>query len=112
MNTLTLTLAYLILCLVAIFLVWPWLTGLRKPLVQHIVELNSARYDPESQMLTLCYSDGSMEQFYGSSTVWYEWPLMKRASPYRDGELRDLWKYCTTHGNPYPIAHERKNPKV
>lgn len=69
--------------------------------------LCEASYDKEKEVMTFIFSDGSEEQYNGSSTVWRRMPLMRRCNTLKEGELCDIWNYINFYGNPYPKAHKK-----
>lgn len=46
--------------------------------------------------------------YKGSSTVWYQYPMMYRMDSCMERKLSDIHAYIEEHGNPYPTAHETK----
>lgn len=44
-------------------------------------------------LITVTYSDESVKQFIGSSTVWYEYPKIKRCDTYMESWLSDIETY-------------------
>lgn len=66
-----------------------------KKLLGYKVKTFESQYDKDKQILTLDFSDGSKEQYFGSCTVWYEMPSMKRCSTPKESYLLELWKKGT-----------------
>lgn len=59
----------------------------------------------EGDLITFTYSNGEIKQYKGRCTVWYEYPLMQRASTSTEAFLCDVEAYIDEHGNPYPLSH-------
>jgi len=70
-------------------------------------ELDEANYDFKSEVLTMTFKDGTIEEYKGSSTVWRKMPLMTRCSTLKEYDLCDIYKYINHYGNPYPKAHKK-----
>lgn len=58
-------------------------------------------------VMTITWSDGSVQEYYGPSTVWYEYPMMRRAGTSTEYWLSGIYEYIRVHGNPYPTAHKK-----
>lgn len=69
------------------------------------VKIKEATYDKPNEVLLITFSDGSTEEYKGSSTVWHKMPLMERQNTYRESYLCDIYTYIKHYGNPYPTAH-------
>lgn len=67
--------------------------------------IHTANYDKKTEILTILRSNGELNQYHGSSTVWYSYPLMKRIGSPGERNLCNIYTYIKEHGNPYPIAH-------
>lgn len=63
-----------------------------KKLLGFKVKTFESKYDKEKEILTLDFSDGSKEQYFGSCTVWYKLPSIKRCSTSEESYLSELWK--------------------
>lgn len=69
----------------------------------------TAKYDKQTQIMTVYNVDGTNEQYNGSGTVWHRMPYMERCSTAKEYLLCDIWHYIKHYGNPYPTAHENKD---
>lgn len=80
-------------------------------LAPHSPGLISAILKPKANydsLITINYSDGTKQEYYGVGTVWYHYPMMKRCSTMTESWLSDIREYIEIHGNPYPTAHLNK----
>lgn len=59
----------------------------------------------EGDEMSIKYSNGEIEKYIGSCTVWHKLPMMRRCSIEEESMLCDIWNYIKQHGNPYPEAH-------
>jgi hypothetical protein len=64
-----------------------------------------------NEIMTVYWSDGEVTEYKGSSTVWHRLPYMKKVSTHREFELSEVFHYIKEHGNPYPVAHLKKDKK-
>ena len=76
------------------------------PIVRPINKVIKATY--YGSVMTIEYSDGTVDKYSGSCTVWRKIPMMKRCSTPTEARLCDIWGYIQKHGSPYPTAHESK----
>lgn len=51
------------------------------------------------------YSNGKVEKYSGSCTVWHRHPYMERPGTSMEHRLSQLLKYCNKWNGPYPTAH-------
>jgi hypothetical protein len=70
-----------------------------------------ATYIEKEKKLTLYYQDGKVENFQGSGTVWYTYPMIQRCNSSTERYLCDIWTYIKRWGNDYPTAHLNQTNK-
>ena len=58
-------------------------------------------------VITITYSNNTVEKFQGKGTVWYRIPMFTRCGTFKEGKLCEISKYIERYGNPYPIAHKK-----
>jgi len=58
-----------------------------------------ADYNEETEVMTIKWSDGRIEKFVGSCTVWNKLPYMERSN--NEGLLYRMYKYNQFHKKPY-----------
>ena len=69
--------------------------------------ITKAVYDKETKVMTITHSDGNVNQYKGSCTVWYKLPYMKRCGTSTEYRLCEIIEYINHHGNPFPTAHDK-----
>ena len=80
------------------------------PFSRRRVSMVRHEYDSANKILTVTYSNGVIEQFHGSSTVWHKLPFLDRCSTFTESTLSDYYAYWDYWRGPYPDAH-KKNKK-
>lgn len=97
-------LGIILLILVVALLVWVHFSGTKY--IKEAVLDESRGFD---KLITITYTDGTVERYIGDCTVWKRYPMMKRAGTIMESKLSEIQDYYEEHGNPYPIAHRKNN---
>lgn len=74
-------------------------------LIPKATTLVSADYDEAHDIMTVTWSNGDVEQYYGWCTVWRAMPYMKRCSTATEKWLSDIYAYVKKHGQ-YPMKNK------
>jgi len=68
--------------------------------------LKEASY--ENKVMKIEYTNGVIEEYYGSGTVWRVIPHMQRCSTPIEMYLSEIYNYIKHYGNTYPNSHKSK----
>jgi hypothetical protein len=63
-------------------------------------------------VMTITLDDGTIQEFYGSSTVWRHVPTFERLPTTEEYKLCSIWHYIQYYGNDWPTAHEKTETNV